>query len=188
MGHELVWATSPKSTLVLEPGEVASSYYLPPLLGFNNEEEYGKGNFIKALMVSNSDNPQLAVFIRSREQAKSKYFAHPNYVYDIDMFEDTMELTRIIYDIPLNYRNDYFIFAAGMYSAMSEDAKLLIHEHSGSRYRVAKRDGAFIYDKKLLVLERSIILRAYLEKMLDTKIDELAELLDRPGVDNYWVE
>ncbi len=45
-----------------------------------------------------------------------------------------------------------------------------------------------LHDKKILVLEKSPMLRSFLETKLDTKIDADAELLDCPGPESYWVD
>lgn len=191
MADELVWEYTQKQFLVLDPGTLASSFYLPPLIDVHIRQEYGIDNFIKCLMVADSDEPQVVCLIRNKARAQKNYFENVNYVYDVDMEYldrgNVVTITRIVYDIPREYRADYHILAAGKYSEISEEAKERIRLLSGVKYRSPGVNGTFIYDKKLLVLDKSPVLKAYIESFLEVTIEEGAELLDRPNVDNYWV-
>lgn len=192
MTERLLYDYAQRHFLVLEQGAIASSFYLPPLLGFNTKQEYGGDNFMRALMVADSEEPQLMIFIKEKRLARRNYFLHPCYVHDIDVtYEDvntgSVTFTRILYNIPRQYHADYHIFAAGKYSEMSDDAKAQIRLYSGGNYKKPAGVGKYISDRKLLVLDKSPLLRAFLEKILAVTIDDEAELLDRPGVDDYWV-
>lgn len=193
MNEELVWEYSQKQFLVLDPGTLATSFYLPPLIDVNPHMEYGNKNFIKALMGCDLSNPQLIILVWRRDRMRKVYDQNVNFVHAMDCAYRTEEgavltVTKLLYDVPSVFHADYREFAAGNFSKMSEKAKEEIRVMSGVRYRSPGAGNTFIYDKKLLVLDKSPILRTYLEKMLDTTIDPDAELLDSPGAESYWVD
>lgn len=188
----LVWEETMHNTLVLDAGQLASSFYLPALVGINPVPEFGYNVYLKTLMVLNSDCPQIMMFIKRAPQARLRYTENPNYVYDVD--EDgvintrKLIIIRIAFNIPIKFHADYHLFAAGNYSMMSDEAKAAIHEHTFAKYKQPGHKGHLIYDKRLLVLEKAPLLRDFMQRMLDTTIDKDAELLDKPGIDSYYIE
>ena len=174
MDDDLGWDQPQKQFLILEPGTLASSFYLPPLVGVDPAMEYGKNHFIKALMSADLSDPQLIVLLWRIDMRRKSYSLNPNFVHAMPCKHESDEgvistVFKLLYNIPPVFHHDFRLFALGKFSSMSAEAKQEIRVSSGVRYRVPGAGNTFIYDKKLLVLDRSPILRMYLEKVLDTK-------------------
>lgn len=89
---------------------------------------------------------------------------HPNYVTDYD---PTTEEVMLVFSVPRDFLEDYYIFKRGKYSRLSPRLKYLI---------LGNDDYGVNYD----ILTRSPVRRKQYEMLLDVKIDENAELLDPP--------
>lgn len=173
--------------LVLHPGTLASSFYMPAMLGINPVNEYGQDSFLRAQMVLEAKRPQIVCFVRNISAPLMKLVLKSTNLSHIEEFSDNnIVVSRLFYNVPADLYEDYQLFCSGNYSKISPQTREKIILISGLKYR-APADDRFIYDKKLLVLDKSAILRDYIEQFLDVKIDEDAELLDIPGDDNYFV-
>lgn len=191
--HGLNWEGSNKQFLVFEPGLLITSFYMPAMLGISPPKEYGRNAFIKAQMVVAGKRAQIVCTVRSMVSVllelvqESANFSHLEHFEETDkLFDSKMKLTRIFYNIPQDLMEDYWSFVNGKYSMISTASRERIKIVSGVRYKVSSGK-SFIYDKKILALEKSPILRAFIEKMLDVVIDENAELLDKPGYNDYYL-
>lgn len=173
--------------LVIDPGTLASSFYLPAMMGINTVKEYGQSSFLRAQMVLGAEMPQIVCFVRYISPILIESVLNSdNFSHREEFSDNNTMVSRIFYNVPPDLYEDYQLFCSGSYSKISQTTRERIILISGLRYRVAVGD-KFIYDKKLLVLDKSIYLRNYIEEFLDVKIDEEAELLDIPGRDNYYI-
>lgn len=174
---------------IVPEGLNKSAYFLLPLLGLS-KYSYGNGsNFYNSYM---SFNGKIVSIVIDKSEA-GEYHKHPNYLTDFDLIPDAEKpdniATAIVYSIPEVFTEDLGHFSCGQYSKMSKTAKNLIRKHSGLPYRNPIPGSTKVSTHKLLmVLDKSEVLRKWIEAQCDIEISPEQELLEKPHYDWEYMD
>ena len=167
-------------------GHNISVYFLLPLLGLNKFSLGGGDNFINSFL---SYNGKIIIVVQNKDNIEHDYWDHPNYLTDFNIEVPNAMTTGIVYSIPEEFISDHAKFVAGEYSKFSEQAKKKIREVSGLPYKTPIPGSVkFNTHKLLLVLDKSSVLKSWLEKRLEIIIPEHDELLERPDIDQEYMD
>ena len=144
-----------------EVRESLVGYYILPLCGISYKA------FGKHYLNCKLSRKHREVIVYLQPLCEEQYWKNPNF-----KCEHTNNLTTYVrFIIPEKYLQDVIVFASGLYSQMSEEAKEQIYHHSGLYYK--KRIGDHIVtDKKLLALSKHKALRDWL---LDQHVIKLCD-------------
>lgn len=156
------------------------TYYLLPLIGINKFSFGVTINFRNCY--ANPDGSELYVTV----------------YYTLTSLKDHPNLLRIegkpgapvyVFSLPEQWKADFQLYKLGKYSKFSTDAKDLIRNQSGLRYKAVNSGGIITTDIRLLAIEadadRRDILRKKLSEYLDCTIPADAELLDAPSESSF---
>lgn len=165
---------------IIPAGHNKAVYYMLPLIGLNKYSLGGGDNFVNAYITING---KIVVVILNKDLAED-YIKHQNYITDFDVdITEQIHGTAIVYTLPEQFIQDFGLFLAGKYSEFSEEAKNTIRSKSGLPYRVPIANSSQVNIHKLLmVLDKSPVLRQWMEKQIDAEIDPLTELLEKPDI------
>lgn len=163
-----------------------TNYYMLPLLRLNKTSYGGVDNFINSYITKSAE---IVVTIRDSSVA-GDYWNHSCYSTDYNMEDQTV----IVYDIPVEWYDDYLLFMEGKYSYFSPVAKDVIVQWSGLPYERQRRDlprredGTYRHttSERLLALSKHPQLKENLEQRLGVTLDDTAELLSIPHESNYF--
>jgi hypothetical protein len=154
-----------------------ANFYILPLLGLN-KFSFGESNFINSFVTTNEE---VVVEVEDFDKVPQEFIKNVNYMTDLELDGRNF----IFYQLPDEIRDTILKFVAGKYSTFSDKAKTLIRKHSGLPYNVKLKGADELYTAELLmVLDKSPVLKARLEKTLDVKIPNDAELRDKPSSAN----
>lgn len=173
-----------KNLNIVPEGLNKSTYFLLPLINLSRYS-FGQGsNFSNTYL---SYNGKLIVIIKDKEQA-GEYYRHETYLTDFDVdLGEGMVGTAIVYSIPEVFLVDLSNFMDGKYSLMSSAAKELIRKNSGLPYKNPTTDGRLGTHKLLMVLDKSPILKNWIENQCDIEIGD-QELLEKPHYDHEYID
>jgi hypothetical protein len=156
------------------------TYYLLPLLGINTFSFGVNINFKNCYA-----NPQ------GTELYVSVY-------YLLSSLENHKHLLRVegepgspiyVFDLPQKWQDHFKLFKQGKYSQFSREAKDIIIQNSGLRYKALNTNGFPTTDLRLMAIDddksRRNILRKKLSDYLDIEIAEDAELLSPPPESSF---
>jgi len=159
-----------------------SVYFLLPLLSLS-KLSYGHGeNFINSFV---SYNGKLIVLIYNKEIAGA-YFTDPYYNTDFEVSWLNGTATAIVYSIDA-FEDDFGKFLEGKYSEFSEESKDKIKKTCGLPYKVPSGNTKITH-KLLMVLDKSLALRHFLEQELETTFSEDQELLEKPDFNLEYLD
>lgn len=153
------------------------NFYILPLLGYNKTSFGGVGNFVNSYLTQNLSH---VVVELNASVGDFEYSKH--YVTDITGENGNI---FVFFEIEPKWAETIELFVQGKYSKFPHDAKLIIKQLSGLKYKMP-RDGQLISSKFLLALDKDPDLRKKLEKELDVKLSHDAELVDIPGSNNFF--
>lgn len=156
------------------------TYYLLPLIGINKLSFGVSINFRNCY--ANPDGTELYVTVYYTLSSLSN---HPNLIRT----EGKPGAPVYVFSLPEKWQDDFQLFKRGQYSKFNDDAKDLILNQSGLRYKAINPNGLPTTDIRLLAIEadpsRRSILRAKLSEYLEVPIAEDAELLDAPNAGSF---
>lgn len=156
------------------------TYYLLPLIGINKFSFGVNINFRNCY--SNPDGTELYVTVYYTLSS----LANHSYLLRI---EGKAGAPVYVFSLPQKWQSDFQLYKQGRYSKFSDDAKELIRNQSGLRYKAINTNGQPTTDIRLLAIEaesdRRSILRTKLSEYLDVPIAEDAELLDAPSESSF---
>lgn len=170
---------------IVPDGHNKSVYFIMPLLGINKFSLGDGDNFINSFV---SYNGKIVVVIRDPKD--SWFIKHPNYLTDFNVtLEPEISATAIVYSLPLEFENDFSLFLEGKYSQFSIEAKNIIRQLSTLEYRTTPPGHkGYVTHKLLLVLDKSEVLRTWLENELKIKIEPGSELLEKPNMEEECMD
>jgi len=134
--------------------------------------------FINCYIIPN-ERPRLVLIFENSDyvpliHAMQKLYEHPCYL-DCQYADDNKEVV-MYFEVPPEYLKDFYSFIEGKYSGFTEGYKdLLAHlcgRNSGLDYKVTIYDAIYPTEKK----------RKLIELRLDTKLDNDAEVFDKPDL------
>lgn len=149
------------------------TFYVLPLVGLSNTS-FGEDNFVNCYV--SEDLSMVLVKVRNTLVIPLE----PRHLADTVQVKDEEYLA---YAIPEMWKKDLDFFSAGLYSKMSSAAKELIRTYSGLTTDSTKETGNVDY--RILALDKSPILREYLQENLSMIIPPESELLDPPKKDQF---
>lgn len=156
------------------------TYYLLPLIGINKFSFGVTINFRNCYC--NPDGTELYVTVY---YTLSSLTNHPNLI----RIEGKAGAPVYVFSLPQKWQLDFQLYKQGRYSKFSNEAKELIRNQSGLRYKAINPNGQPTTDIRLLAIEadpdRRKILRAKLSEYLEVSIAEDAELLDVPPPSSF---
>lgn len=170
---------------IVPAGHNKSVYFILPLTGLS-KSSYGEDNFLNSYV---SYNAKIVAVVKDKEAA-GNYMDHEFYVTDFDVqITDEITGTAIVYNIPKQFEGDLSKFLDGKYSEMSLEAKQTIYANSGLPYRfVVPGQKSVNTHKLLLVLEKSPVLKRWIEATLLIEIPHDQELLDKPSYEAEYMD
>ncbi len=169
---------------IVPEGHNKSVYYLLPLMGFNKFSFGGEQNFINSYV---SYNGRVVVLIKDKNLL-NEYWNDPHYQTDFDVEYKKGEYgTMLVYEIHSSFHADLERFLNGKYSSFSEEAKNTIKKKSTLAYK-HKVSGQEVTHKMLLVLDKSAVLRGFIENNLGIALDDSAELLEKPSYELEYTD
>lgn len=163
--------------MTTKKSDTLSSIYILPLIELN-KDSFGKGNFIGSYL--SMDLRHIVVEVKEAVNLEN----HREYVMDFTTEQDTV---FIVFRLPSRFKVTAIKFSEGKYSEFSSEAKTLIKQKSGLRYKVPGRPGRVLTDRELLVLDKDPDLKKIMEIELEAvgQIPRDAELLDVPSSKNF---
>ena len=156
------------------------TYYLLPLIGLNKFSFEVNINFKNCYV--NREGTELTVeveFLLQRLE-NSKHLLSTSYK-DGSCF--------YVFELPVKWQDDFIKYTKGSYTKFSAEAKELIFQQSGLRYKQLDQNSRITTDLRLLAIDDEIqrrnILRTKLMEYYGVYIEEQAELLSQPAEGSY---
>lgn len=153
------------------------SVYMLPLLGLNRWS-FGENNFVNSYV--NEDNTHLLVEIKT---ITTLITSHPKFRFEYRTEDGKL---MAVFEVSPEHRKTVELFREGKYSQFSDVSKTIIRKKSGLRYKAVQADGTIKSARELLALDKDKELRKVMEKELNVKIPENAELASIPGDENFF--
>lgn len=147
-----------------------------PLLNLNRFSFGSRDNFVDSY-ISNDDH-HIVVKVNSFQQ---KFTSHQNYRFDFSKDSHIW----IVYEIPGQYLDAVKKFREGKFSQFSNEVKSIIKSRSGLKWRVPRTPRTVISAIELLALDRDRDLKDKIERSLEVKLPDDAELMSIPEESNY---
>lgn len=152
------------------------SIYILPLIGVNSTS-FGVGNFITSCI--STDSEYLVVALKQLNTIATQ---NPFYKFNFEK-DGTI---YAVFKLPPELKKTVELFREGKYSKFPDAVKNQIRKKSGLRYKVAQPDGSFRSARELLALDRDKELKKAIEKELEVKLSDDAELISVPMEHDFF--
>jgi hypothetical protein len=161
------------------------TWYILPLLGLN-VKSFGYDAFITRPVFVNS------FIVMNREECiaveVTDMYMCPKEILQHHACVNVVHATNsyIIYQLPVEWKQDFRKFILGKYSKFSDEAKQMIREFSGLKYEVVDAAGNYLTDAILMALDRHHVLKQKWMEIIGTTEQYVPEeLLSIPSLSSF---